>query len=192
MFDLCVYVGEDVPLKTFAYKLPVMSEGYNFDVCNFDALTNRLSAHDGKLSVEGGMQYSALIVQDRTLLSPEALRKIEALSQAGIPVIRCDKGESVIDGLAKAHLRPDLTMTSGNQPDDRICFFHRRTADTDIYFVYNHSNRTYDAPVTLRTSHTSAEAWSPQHTTRKPLAMDNDKQLQLHLEPYQSIFIIIQ
>ena len=190
--DLCVYIGEDVPLKTFAYKLPVMPEGYNFDVCTFDALMNRFSAHNGKLTVEGGMEYSALIIQDRTTLSSEALRKIEELEQAGIPVIRCDKGESVADRLAKTNLHPDLTLKSANKPDDRICFFHRRTDDADIYFVYNHSAHPYYDSITPRTSYTSAEAWNPYDITRKPLAMDSQKRLQLHLEPYQSTFIVIQ
>lgn len=189
--DLCVYIGEDVPLKTFAYKLPVMPEGYNFDVCNFDALTNRLSAHNGRLLAEGGMEYGALIVQDRTFLSPEALQKIEALARAGVPVVRCDQGENVEDRLKKAALQPDITLESANQPDDRVCFFHRRTAEADIYFVYNHSTHAYDASTTLRTNHYLAEAWNPQDITRKPLELSADKSLTLHLEPYQSLFIVI-
>ena len=190
--DLCVYIGEDVPLKTFAYKLPVMPEGYNFDVCNFDALIHRLSAHDGRLIVEGGMEYGALVVQDRTYISPEAQQKIEALAHAGVPVIRCDQGETVAEGLTKAALRPDLTATSANLPDDRLCFFHRQTADADIYFVYNHSPHAYDAPIALRTIHTTAEAWNPYDATRTPLTMAADKSLHLHLAPYQSVFIIAQ
>ena len=191
VIDLCIYIGEDVPLKTFAYKLPVLPEGYNFDVCNFDALMNRLSAHDGRLIVEGGMEYGALVIQDRTYISPEARQKIAALERAGVPVIHCDQGETVAEGLTKAALRPDLASQSAGKPDDRICFFHRHTPDADIYFIYNHSPRAYDAPVTLRTTHTVAEAWNPHDATRKPLTMDTDKNLQLHLEPYQSIFIIV-
>ena len=190
--DLCIYIGEDVPLKTFAYKLPVLPEGYNFDVCNFDALMNRLTARDGQLVVEGGMTYGALVVQDRTYISPEARQKIEALQQAGIPVIRCDQGETVADGLKRATLPPDLAATSANQPDDRLCFFHRRTPDADIYFVYNHSPRAYDAPVTLRTPHATAEAWNPRNATRQPLTLSADKSLQLRLAPYQSTFIVVK
>ena len=190
--DLCVYIGEDVPLKTFAYKLPVIPEGYNFDVCNFDALMNRLTARDGRLITPDGMTYSALVVQARTYISPEARQKIEALQRAGVPVVRCDQGETVADGLAKASLLPDLAATSANQPDDRLCFFHRRTPEADIYFVYNHSARAYDAPVTLRTPHAKTEAWNPRNATRQPLKLSAKKSLQLRLEPYQSTFIIVQ
>ena len=190
--DLCIYIGEDVPLKTFAYKLPIIPEGYNFDVCNFDALMNRLSARDGRLVAEGGMTYSALVIQGRTYISPEARQKIETLERDGIPVIRCDQGETVADGLAKATLLPDLAATSANQPDDRLCFFHRRTPAADIYFIYNHSPRVYNAPVTLRTPYSTAEAWNPRNATRQPLTMSAGKSINLRLEPYQSIFIIVQ
>ena len=189
--DMCVYLGEDMPLKTFAYKLPVMPEGYNFDVCNYDALLNRFTARNGRLAVEGGMEYGALVVQDRTYLSPEALQKIEALARDGVLVIRCDQGESVAEGFAKAGIRPDLAITSASEPDDRICFFHRRTPDADIYFVYNHSPHAYDAPATLRTAHTHAEAWNPRTATREPMPMSADKQLRFRLQPYQSLFFVV-
>ena len=190
--DLCVYIGEDVPLKTFAYKLPVIPEGYNFDVCNFDALMNRLSPHNGHISVEGGMEYSALVVQNRTYLSPEALQKIEHLEHSGVPVIRCDRGESVEGGLLKAGILPDISIKSPALPDDRICFYHRRTENADIYFVYNHSTNVYDAPAMLRTSYTNAEIWNPRTLSRTPLQMTPDKQVQLHLKPYESIFIVVR
>ena len=190
--DLCVYLGEDLPLKTFAYKLPTMPEGYNFDVCNHDALINRLTARNGRLAAEGGMTYGALVIQGRTYISPEAQRKIEALSRSGVIVIRCDQGETVAGRLAEAALHPDLAAPSANQPDNRLCFFHRRTDSADIYFVYNHSAHPYNAPATLRTPYTTAEAWNPYDTTRKPLAMTADKTLHLQLEPYQSLFIIVQ
>ncbi len=190
--DLCIYLGEEQPAKTFAYRLPIIPEGYNFDVCTRDALMNRFSAADGELAVVGGMRYRALVVQDRTALSPEVLERIGELERAGVPVIWCNRGELVAERLAAFGIRPDFGVTSANRPDDRIAFFHRRTPKADIYFVYNHSDHAYDAPVMLRTAYTRAEAWNPRTAIRSPQPMTDGKCLQLHLEPYESTFIVIQ
>ena len=190
--DLAVYIGEELPLKTFAYKLPTIPEGYNFDVCNRDALLHRFTADNGELAVEGGMRYRALVVQDRTRLSPDVLARIEALERDGVPVIRCDRGESVAAGTARAGIRPDVASGSAGRPDDRLAFFHRRTEGADIYFLCNHSERPYEAPVTLRTVGTQAEVWDPRTATRRTAAMDAQKTVPLQLAPYQSIFLIVR
>ena len=190
--DLCIYLGEDVPAKTFAYKLPVVPEGYNFDVCTRDALMNRFSADGGGLAVAGGMRYRALVVQDRTYLSPEVLARIGELERAGVPVVWCNRGERLAERLPAFGIRPDFAVTSANRPDDRIAFFHRRTADADLYFVYNHSDRPCDTPVTLRTPFGRAEQWDPRTATRFPLPMGADKTVQLRLEPHQSCFVVVE
>lgn len=200
--DLCIFLGEDFPTKTYAYKLPEVPEGYNFDVCTRDALMKRFSANNGELAVEGGMRYRALLVQDRSYCSPESLQKIEALAQAGIPVIRCDQGEDVGQRLADYGIVPDVNLNyndyearkrMANRTDGRVCFFHRQTSKADIYFLYNHSIQPFDGSMTFRTSKTNAERWNPNTgKTRKPVGMDAKKTMMLHLEPYESTFIVIQ
>ncbi|MDE5749514.1 MAG: glycosyl hydrolase family 2, partial [Duncaniella sp.] len=69
--DLLVYIGEEYPVKTMAYRLPEMPQGFNFDVCNRDALLGHLSVADGAIEAEGGMRYKAIIVQGRTHISTE-------------------------------------------------------------------------------------------------------------------------
>lgn len=188
--DLCVYIGEDVPLKTFAYKLPVIPEGYNFDVCTYNALMHRFGAAGGELAVEGGMRYKALVVQDRTYISAEARCRIEELERAGVPVIWCDRGEDVADRLRHFGISPDISVRSAARPDDRICFFHRRTGSADIYFVYNHSARGYDAPVRLRTIYDNVELWNPYSVGRTAVESAGDKTVRLALGPYQSVFLV--
>lgn len=199
--DLCLYLGEDFPTKTFAYKLPVIPEGYNFDICSKDALMNRFYASDGELAVEGGMRYRALVVQDRSYCSPEALQKIEELACAGVPVIRCDLGECIGDRLESFDIRPDLalnyldndtTARMANLTYDRVCFFHRRTPSIDIYFLYNHCEKPFEGFITLRSPYTFAERWNPGTGKREPLTMDKDKTMQIDLKPYESTFIVIQ
>lgn len=190
--DLCVYIGEDVPLKTFAYKLPVIPEGYNFDVCTRDALLNRFSAAGNLLAVEGGMQYQALVIQDRTYLSPEVHDKIVQLERDGVPVIWCNRGESVAEGLQRAGIHPDLVLQTAHEPDDRICFCHRRTDEADLYFVYNHSPHGYDGPLAPRTMHKHVELWDPLTMERIVVDRSEGNALRLRLKPYQSLFIVIR
>ena len=200
--DLCIFIGEELPGKTFAYKLPVIPEGYNFDVCTRDALMNRFSAFDGKLAVEGGMSYRALLVQDRSYFSPEALQKIEQLAKAGVPVIRCDLGEDVGERLRDSGILPDVAIDYENDRNNgtpmanktagRVCFFHRQNRDSDIYFLYNHDSEPFNGSVTLRSPYSYAEQWNPASASRKEIPMDTNKTIQLHLNPYESTFIVVE
>lgn len=190
--DLCVYVGEEPPVKTFAYKLPIIPEGYNFDVCSRDALINRMSALDGHIAVDGGMTYRAILVQDRTYISPEVFEKLRSLSQQGVPVVWCNYGENVAEALPRYGIRPDATIDSTGEPDDRVMFFHCQADDCDIYFVYNHSAKSYDKPMTLRTDYCNAELWSPKKVTRSEVELTGNKTLHLSLEPWEATFIIVR
>lgn len=187
--DLCVYLGENLPGKTMAYKLPDIPEGYNFDVCTYDALMNRMKARGGVIEVDGGMQYKALLVQDRSILSPDALAAIEALEQAGVPVVWCNKGENPASRLAAAGIAPDMALTSANLPDDKTYFAHRVTDSADIYFVYNHSDHDYTSQVTLRTARTDIEQWNP-YTLQRYKPESSGSKVSLHLRPYEAAFLI--
>lgn len=190
--DLCIFIGEDLPAKTFAYRLPEIPEGYNFDVCTLDALMNRISHADGQVAVEGGMRYRALVVQDRSLISSEALERIGQLEREGLPVVRCDKGEVLAERLKQLDISPDLAVASASQPDDRIAFFHRRASDCDIYFIYNHSDRPFDGPAHFRSGGGHVERWNPCTLAREEISLSADKSLTLRLAPYESCFIILR
>lgn len=178
--DLCVYIGEDAPLKTMAYKLPRIPAGYNFDVANGDALMHRFSAgEDGQLCVEGGMRYSVLVIQDRTYISPEAEAAIERLCAGGVPVVRCDRGENLADRLAEINLKPDVDAEV-----EALHFFHRSAPEGEIYFLYNHRDTPFETPLKLRSINGQADVWDPVALTRRP-AGDT-----LRLEPWQSVFVI--
>lgn len=188
--DLCIYLGDDPPLKTMSYKLPEIPEGYNFDVCTADALLNRMSVTDGVIKVSGGMEYKALIIQDRSYISPEAEKQIAALQESGAVVIRCDKGEDVADCLGHERIIPDVSLSSAGLPDDRTLFFHRRTDDGDIYFIYNHSDHETDHRIAFRNPYVKAERWNPADISRDNIAPDGDGKLPLTLKPYESTFVI--
>lgn len=182
--DLAVYLGDEPPYKTMAYRLPLLPEGYNFDVFTPDVLHNRLSVSDGEIAVEGGMSYRAIVVPAKTPLSETSEARLDSVARIGARVIREDRGEVVADRLTTLGIEPDITLESADEPDDKVLFFHRTSPEADIYFVYNHSPRPYDKPVRLRVPG-SAELWNPKTLQRTPL---NGL---LHLSPHEATFIII-
>ena len=186
--DLLVYLGEELPLKTMAYKLPVLPEGYAFDVCTYNSLTEsplfRADADLGSEPLSACPQYFALVVPTRTRITPQAEALFARLKARGMLVIRCDQGQDVATELQRAGIRPDIRFHSAGLPDDRLCFYHRQTSDADIYFIYNHSPHAYETPLDLRTSHRTLELWDPL-TAQRRLAADS-----LKLQPYEAVFVV--
>lgn len=165
-----------------AYKLPIIPEGYQYDVCTLWSLKE-----SAIFSISGYCpQYKALVVQSRTYISPEAEEQFKKLQEHGITIIRCDKGETVADGLKRAAIEPDITIKSADEPTDKTYFYHRQTEDADIYFVYNHSNHNYEQNINIRSTHKKMEQWNP-------LTLEcNTFKGKLSMKPYESTFIIAQ
>jgi hypothetical protein len=83
--DLCVYLGDDAPVKLLANRLPEIPEGYNFDVTTTDALLH-MQCKDGNIILPDSMQYKALIIDGRTYIPQQALKHIAEMVNAGILV----------------------------------------------------------------------------------------------------------
>ncbi|MDE6561959.1 MAG: hypothetical protein K2K75_11315 [Muribaculaceae bacterium] len=178
--DILVYIGSDLPAKTMAFKLPEIPEGYNFDVCTPASLKQWIE-NPTELSPE----YRILAVQDRSDISEEAEKMFEILKKRGMPIVRCDKGETLADALAKTGFSPDLHIKSDDLPESKVYFTHRQTEDEDIYFVYNHSQKPFSSPLRLRSDRKHLEVWNPL-TAERIIKHDSI----LSLRPYESIFIV--
>jgi hypothetical protein len=90
-----------------------------------------------------------------------------------------------------AHDAPDLTI----EPDaSDIGFLHRRTADADVYFVANTSNRTVRVAVGARTRRVAAESWDAVAGTISSLESRAPRPgvvaVSLALQPYESRFLV--
>jgi len=82
--DVCYYCGEQ--RLAFAHYGPPRS-GFDFDVINPHALVTRAGVKDGRIVLPDGMSYRLLVLpQDRTM-SPDVLRKITELVEAGATVV---------------------------------------------------------------------------------------------------------
>ncbi len=196
--DLLVYIGEEAPLKTFAYRLPEFPEGYNFDVCSYNVMKDRLSASEGEITSEGGMTYKAMVVPERTHISPDAERVLERLEADGAKIIRCDKGENVKESLLATGIIADLSFASANLPDDKSMFFHRQLPDSDIYFIYNHSDHPFEQEVGIRADGNIVEIWNPYSCEKEIIEdkaasnEDGSLKVNLSLPPHQSRFLIVK
>lgn len=178
--DILVFLGDELPAKTMAFKLPEIPEGFNFDVCTPASLKHLINN-----SSDMSPEYKLLAVQDRSVITDEAEQMFDALKKQGMTIVRCDKGETIADAIKKIGLQADIKIESDDLPDSKVYFNHRRTNDTDIYFVYNHSDKSYSSPLTLRSDKTNYEFWNPLTKERIQHAPDT-----LTLNPHQSLFII--
>ncbi|MDE6555796.1 MAG: hypothetical protein K2K55_02405 [Duncaniella sp.] len=178
--DILVFLGDDLPAKTMAYKLPEIPEGYNFDVCTRASLKHCME-HPSDLSPD----YKILAVQGHSTISEEDERMFELLNRRGMTVVRCDKGENLADAITSSGVRPDLNLQSDNQPESKVYFTHRRTDGEDIYFVYNHSEKAFSFRPSLRSDRKTIELWDPMTAERV-----SDSGATIDLAPYGSIFII--
>lgn len=84
--DLCIFAGDNAPVKLLTYRLPEIPEGYDFDVCTTDALIKRMKARDGRIVLPDGMSYQMLVVQRNGDVTLEALQHIASLVEQGVPL----------------------------------------------------------------------------------------------------------
>ena len=126
--DLCIYMGEDAPVKLTGHRLPAIPAGYDFDVCTFDALMNRLEARGGRVVTPDGMSWGMLVVERTADVGEAAQRRIDALAAQGVPVYDArEKGDWGLAGaLLEAGIAPDLRSGTGTDPQDRLWVAHRR------------------------------------------------------------------
>lgn len=178
--DLCVLLGTDPPLKTMAYRLPEIPNGYNFDVVSAEAMLSRLNAGtDGGIDVEGGMHYRALVVPERCTLAPDVNQKLDELAAAGAKIVRCDRDEKIGD----VGFESDVALDGLANDAARVMFFHRVTDEgRHIYYVYNHTARPVDRTLLLRdAAGMELEEW---HPVTKDMKRVSDGRMRL--EPYEA------
>ena len=74
----------DVPEKP---RLPGLSEGYDYDVINTEALLNRLSVEGGRLVLPDGVRYELLVLPESDSMPLDVLEKIQELVKVGARIM---------------------------------------------------------------------------------------------------------
>ncbi len=84
--DVAYFIGEDAPKMTGECN-PPLPEGYAFDYINADILKNHARVKDGRLMLDGGMEYRVLVLPSQDTMRPEMLECIEKFVKEGLTVV---------------------------------------------------------------------------------------------------------
>jgi len=85
--DLCYFYGEGAPLGLLHNELtPAVPKGFDYDVCNADALLNLMQVKDGRITTPSGMSYRVLVLPPGDRMTLPVLQKIAKLVRDGAVV----------------------------------------------------------------------------------------------------------
>ena len=85
--DLCYFYGEGAPVTVRQGELtPAVPKGYDYDVCNADALLNLMEAKAGRITTPSGMRYRVLVLPPEDRMTLPVLQKIAKLVHGGAVV----------------------------------------------------------------------------------------------------------
>ena len=82
--DVLFFAGEGAPNSGRAGSL---APGYDYDICNTEALLNLASVKEGRLIFPSGMSYRVLVLPDDGTMTPALLRKLKQLAEAGATIV---------------------------------------------------------------------------------------------------------
>jgi hypothetical protein len=85
--DICFLQPERAPQRFPSPTGSIERPRYNFDGCTAEALLTRVKVKDGRLVLPDGMSYRLLVLPQLETMTPQLLRKIKALAQAGATVV---------------------------------------------------------------------------------------------------------
>ena len=84
--DICVYLGENAPVKILTCRLPRIPGGYDFDAFTTDALLNRMTVKDGRIALPDGTSYGMMALPGNGDITLRALWKIAGMVRQGAKV----------------------------------------------------------------------------------------------------------
>lgn len=84
--QLCLYLGENAPVKILTYRLPDIPGGFDFDAFTSDALFSRMEARDGKIILPDELSYEMMILPRNGDITLDALKKIASMVEKGVIV----------------------------------------------------------------------------------------------------------
>lgn len=87
--DLCVYIGENAPVKIMSFCLPDIPNGTDFDAFTTDALLTRMNVANGMIALPDGAAYRMMVLPRNGEITLRALRKIAQMVDDGMNVYGC-------------------------------------------------------------------------------------------------------
>ena len=175
-------------------------DGYDYDDGSAEALLKRASVKDGRVALQGGMSYRALVLPEAARMTPALLKKVSELAAAGATIIgptrpakapgltdypNCDaeveRLAEVLWGMGKVvsgKPAEEVLAASGVGKDfdapSYVRWIHRSVAGpegAEIYFVASNSPQPRDAMCTFRVAGLRPEFWRPETGRVEPVAV---------------------
>lgn len=215
--DLCVYLGNNAPVRILTHRLPKIPAGYDFDAFTEDALMTRMRSEDGKIVLPTGQKYSMMVLPRSGEITLDALRKIAILVKQGGYVYGnrpigspCKKDigteeeyETLVrtmwdaDSYGKGKVFSGMTLSEALQkaqihPDvdgAKVYFAHRETDDADVYFLNNHTDQHISEQYRFKTKYKYAQLWNAVTGERYKLLSDKGC-VALQIQPRESCFVV--
>ncbi len=188
--DICIYLGDDVPMRTLSHRLLELPQGYDFDAFTTDALLHRMTTKDGRICLPDGVSYRMMILPSEGQLTTQARQQIDFMRQQGAVIYDPQTDHRTLaEALRDVDIQPDVETPHG----ERLYFAHRRTANEDIYFLNNHSDQYIQGVFTFATAADGAELWDPVSGERHHLATtraNSRNTIQLSMAPRESFFVV--
>ncbi len=217
--DVCYFFGEGTPLhvRDIDLKLP---RGYDYDICSSD-IVQQMKVQDGRIVLPSGMSYRYLLLPNTDRLTLLSANKIQELIESGAQVIAQKRviGTPGLSGYPDAdkkvkqiadHLWDQGKIITENnweklfqqnnlQHDfkgDGLNYIHRKTDNTDIYFVANPEPAVVETNCSFRVSGKIPELWNPETGETRELPdfkADNGMvSVPLRFDPMQSWFVVFR
>lgn len=113
-----------------------------------------------------------------------------------------DRRSSTLDpflNTIRRHILPDMAIDfayEGIRKNKGLSFLHRRTSNSDIYFVSNLQDRASDLPLTFRVKDKQPWQWDPYTGKISPIFIYEETatgiKVPLSLKPYESTIIVFE
>jgi hypothetical protein len=139
------------------------------------------------LRMRSGMTYRMLVIQRNVVLTDHERAAVDAWRAAGLPVF---EARGIYDPVP-VPFAPDLDYRSAHRLDDCVRFCHRRLADADVYFLYNHSREAFSQEISARSPFRRAYRWDPLDGSMEDLGAAGSRAFRLRLEPDESAFVVV-
>ena len=219
--DILYYYGENQNITQIcSTALPKLPRGYEFDFVNATALKEVISAKDGRLVCPSGMTYNVLVLDESArLMTLPTLKKIRDLATAGIKITgtKPEMSPSLADSTTEFNAivnevwnLPNVSTKSVDEflkaegiaediivdgAASEVLYVHRKTMDTDIYWLNNRSDSLTDAKVSFRTTNKIPELWNPATGETELVSYeikDGRTTIPLQFESWDAYFIVFK
>lgn len=139
MADVCFFIGEDTPVMS-GWVDAELSKGYDFDFINAEVLLEQAEVKDGRLVLQSGANYGALVLPPWNTMRPELLLKLKQLVEQGATIIGAPPEKSPsLEGypLADVQLQETVKELWGKKEVGSKEVIHRKIGKGNVYYNGN-------------------------------------------------------